>query len=144
MTPPRNSRCWASCGGLVSLRKNLFLPTKKANGWRTTKSGRNSRTYDQGKTPDQRLHYETGFLTPPAQHQLQALHETTNPAELTRNINRTQQALIASAQGQNRRPAGAGFVSKIREARAPRSRAYGHEASSPTIGYGSRSARPPR
>ncbi len=77
--------------GLVNLRKNLFLPTKKANGWRTTKAGRNTHTYyDQPKTPYQRLRDEAGFLTPPAQHQLQALHETTNPAELTRNINRTK------------------------------------------------------
>ncbi len=84
--------------GLVNRRKNLFLPTKKANGWRTTKAGRNTRTYDQPKTPYQRLRDEAGFLTPPAQHQLQALHEKTNPAELTRNINRIQQALIASAK----------------------------------------------
>ncbi len=84
--------------GLVNRRKNLFLPTKKANSWRTTKAGRNTRTYDQPKTPYQRLRDEAGFLTPPAQHQLQALHEKTNPAELTRNINRIQQALIASAK----------------------------------------------
>jgi len=84
--------------GLVNRRKNLFLPTKKANGWRTTKAGRNTRTYDQPKTPYQRLRDEAGFLTPSAQHQLQTLHERTNPAELTRNINRIQQALIASAK----------------------------------------------
>jgi len=84
--------------GLVNRRKNLFLPTKKANGWRTTKAERNTRTYDQPKTPYQRLRDEAGFLTPSAQHQLQTLHERTNPAELTRNINRIQQALIASAK----------------------------------------------
>jgi len=84
--------------GLVNRRKNLFLPTRKANGWRTTKAGRNTRTYDQPKTPYQRLRDEAGFLTPSAQHQLQTLHERTKPVELTRNINRIQQALIASAK----------------------------------------------
>ena len=37
--------------GFVNLRKNTFLPTKKANGWRTMKSGRSTRTYDQPRTP---------------------------------------------------------------------------------------------
>jgi hypothetical protein len=30
--------------GHVNLRKNLCLPTKKANGWASTKAGRNTRT----------------------------------------------------------------------------------------------------
>jgi hypothetical protein len=41
--------------GYVNLRKNLFLPTTKANGWRTTKAGRNTRTYDKPRTPYRRL-----------------------------------------------------------------------------------------
>ena len=84
--------------GYVNLRKNLFLPTKKANGWRSTKSGRNTRTYDEPKTPYQRLREEAGFLSDDAEQRLQVLYARTNPADLTRNINRIQQALIVSAK----------------------------------------------
>lgn len=83
--------------GYVNLRKNLFLPTKKANGWRTTKAGRNTRTYDNPKTPYQRL-IDSGVLEQEKASRLAALHAATNPAELTRGINRIQQALIASAK----------------------------------------------
>ena len=83
--------------GYVNLRKNLFLPTKKANGWRTTKAGRNTRTYDKPSTPYRRL-LDAGVLSPEQTDRLAALHAATNPAELTRNINRIQQLLIASAK----------------------------------------------
>lgn len=83
---------------LVNRRKNFFLPTKKANGWRTTKAGRNTRTYDDPKTPYRRLIDEPDFLAPQAVSRLATLHGQTNPADLTRNINRIQQALIASAK----------------------------------------------
>ncbi len=81
----------------MNLRKNLFLPTKKANGWRTTSAGRNTRTYDSPKTPYQRL-TDSGVLATDRAGRLQLLHAQTNPAELTRNINRIQQALITSAK----------------------------------------------
>jgi len=84
--------------GFVNLRKNLFLATKKANGWRSTKAGRNTRTYDKPKTPYQRLREEAGFLGDDAEHRLQLLYAQTNPADLTRNINRIQQALILSTK----------------------------------------------
>ena len=80
----------------MNLRKNLFLPTKKANGWRSTKAGRNTRTYDKPKTPYQRLREEAGFLSDDAEQRLHMLYAQTNPADLTRNINRIQQALIVS------------------------------------------------
>lgn len=83
--------------GYVNVRKNLFLPTKKANGWRTTKAGRNTRTYDNPKTPYQRV-IDSRVLVDEQAVGLQALHTQTNPAELTRNINRIQRALIASAK----------------------------------------------
>ncbi|MBA3432153.1 MAG: transposase family protein [Actinobacteria bacterium] len=83
--------------GYVNVRKNLFLPTKKANGWRTTKAGRNTRTYDNPKTPYQRV-IDSCVLVDEQAVGLQALHTQTNPAELTRNINRIQRALIASAK----------------------------------------------
>ncbi|MDP9318900.1 MAG: hypothetical protein M3O94_07485 [Actinomycetota bacterium] len=38
------------------------------------------------------------MLTDEQARRLQTLYERTNPAELTRNINRTQRALIASAK----------------------------------------------
>lgn len=81
----------------VNLRKNLFLPTKKANGWRTTKAGRNTRTYDKPCTPYRRL-LGSGVLSPEQTDRLTTIHAATNPAELTRSINRIQQALIASAK----------------------------------------------
>ncbi len=83
--------------GYVNLRKNLFLPTRKANGWRTTSAGRNTRTYDKPRTPYQRV-IDSGVLAQEQSHRLAALHRETNPAALTRNINRIQQALIASAK----------------------------------------------
>lgn len=83
--------------GYVNLRKNLFLPTKKTNGWRTTKAGRNTRTYDKPRTPYQRV-LDSDVLTAEQARRLARLHAETNPAELTRGINRIQQALIASAK----------------------------------------------
>ena len=81
----------------MNLRKTLFLPTKKAIGWRATRAGRSTRVYDEPKTPYQRLR-AAGVLSEEQAHQLQATYAQTNPAELTRNINRIQQALIASAK----------------------------------------------
>ncbi len=81
----------------MNLRKNLFLPTKKANGWRTTRAGRNTRTHDKPQKPYQRV-IDSAVLTDEQARRLQTLYERTNPAELTRNINRTQRALIASAK----------------------------------------------
>jgi len=83
--------------GYVNLRKNLFQPTKKANGWRTTKTGRNTRTDDKPRTPYRRL-LDSGVLRPEQTDRLAPLHAATNPAELTRNINRIQQLLIACAK----------------------------------------------
>ena len=83
--------------GFVNLRKNMFLPTKKANGWRTMKSGRNTRTYDDPKTPYQRV-LTAGNLTNEQASRLAELHAATNPADPTRNIVRLQQQLIESAK----------------------------------------------
>ena len=81
----------------VNLRKNLFLPTKKATGWRTTKAGRNTRAYDKPTTPYQRLR-DTGVLSRTRADELRAQYASTNPAQLTRDINRIQHALIHSAK----------------------------------------------
>ncbi|MEO8828385.1 transposase family protein [Lapillicoccus sp.] len=50
------------------------------------------------KTPYQRLIDEPDFLDTAAASRLTAVYEQTNPADLTRNINRIQQALITSAK----------------------------------------------
>ncbi len=83
--------------GFVNVRKNFFLPTKKANGWKSTKAARNTRTYDPPRTPYLQC-LDSGILSDQATKALQQLHDETNPADLTRNINRIQQALIASAK----------------------------------------------
>jgi hypothetical protein len=70
-------------GGYVNLRKNMSPPTKKANGWQSMKSGRNTRTYDAPKTPYQRL-IDADFLTHQQERRLAELYERTNPADLTR------------------------------------------------------------
>lgn len=82
---------------LVNLRKNYLLPTAKVNGWTTTSSGRSRRTYDQPRTPYQRV-IDSAILTPDQQAMLTAVRDELNPADLTRRINRIQQALIASAK----------------------------------------------
>jgi hypothetical protein len=82
---------------LVNLAKNYLLPTVKVNGWTTTGSGRSRRTYDQPRTPYQRV-IDSAILTPDQQAMLTAVRDELNPADLTRRINRIQQALIASAK----------------------------------------------
>lgn len=69
--------------GYVNLRKNMFLLTKKAIGWRTTKAGRNTRTYDKPKTPYQRL-VDSGVPGDDQSTHLAESQRTTKPAELTR------------------------------------------------------------
>jgi hypothetical protein len=85
---------------LVRVRLNLFTATKKANGWRQNKHGKNIRIYDAPKTPYQRV-LESGVLTPEKAAELEALFNTTNPAELTRHITRIQQQLINLAAAKN-------------------------------------------
>ena len=63
----------------MNLRENLFLATKKANGRRSTKAGRSTRTYDEPKTPYQRLREEAGFLGDDAEHRLQVLYAQIKP-----------------------------------------------------------------
>jgi len=106
--------------GHVNRRKNLFLATKKANGWRATKAGRSTRTYDKPKTPYQRLREEarlpgrrrrtptTAALRPdqPGRPDPQHQPDPASPHRLR--------------QGQDPHPEGPGFVSKLGEAREAR------------------------
>ena len=58
---------------LVNLRKNLFLPTKKVTGYRKTRSGMTVRSYDQPRTPADRV-LDSGILLPPERERLTALY----------------------------------------------------------------------
>ncbi|QRQ79996.1 transposase family protein [Glutamicibacter protophormiae] len=85
----------------VNLRKNLFLPTKKAVGYRRTTSGRYVRTYDAPRTPAQRV-LDTGILLPPERAALRRLYETVDLASLTRRIGEVQAQLIRCAAAKSR------------------------------------------
>lgn len=87
--------------GLVNLRKNLFLPTKKAIGHRRTRSGRYVRSYDAPRTPAQRV-LDTGILLPPERDALLQLYETVDLAGLTGRITQVQQQLIRCAAAKTR------------------------------------------
>lgn len=78
---------------LVRVRLNLFTGTTKAIGYRTNRNGRNVRVYDKPRTPHQRL-LDSGALTAEKTAELTALFESTNPAELTRQITAIQTRLI--------------------------------------------------
>lgn len=86
---------------LVNLRKNLFLPTKKATGYRRTRSGRHVRTYDAPRTPLQRV-IDTGIMLPPERERMAELVNHTSLAALTKNITLIQNQLIACAAAKNR------------------------------------------
>jgi transposase InsO family protein len=75
------------------LRFNLFTATKKATGWVQRPGGRRVRIYDSPKTPMQRV-IGSGVLAPEQVEALTALRDTTNPAQLTREITRIQDQLI--------------------------------------------------
>jgi hypothetical protein len=83
--------------GLVRVRLNLFTATTKAIGWRSNKHGRNTRIYDQPRTPYQRV-LDSGVLTDVKTVELAGLFDTTNPADLTRKITAIQTRLIALAK----------------------------------------------
>lgn len=82
---------------LVNLRKNLFLPTKKVTGWALTATGKTVRTYDQPRTPADRV-IDTGILLPPEREQLEALRASVDLADLTHRIGGIQRRLIALAE----------------------------------------------
>lgn len=82
---------------LVNLRKNLFLPTKKVTGWHVSATGKTVRTYDQPRTPADRV-LDTGILLPPERERLAAVRASVDLAELTDHINRIQRRLITLAE----------------------------------------------
>ncbi len=78
---------------LVNLRKNLFLPTKKAIGYRLTRTGKHVRDYDAPRTPADRVK-DTGIMLPPERAALEELYQTVYLATLTRRIVDIQDQLI--------------------------------------------------
>ncbi|GAA4362550.1 DDE-type integrase/transposase/recombinase [Paeniglutamicibacter cryotolerans] len=81
---------------LVNLRKNLFLPTKKAVGYRLSKTGRQVRDYDAPRTPADRVK-GTGVMLPPERAAVEELLREVDLAKLTRRISGIQQDLIRLA-----------------------------------------------
>ena len=82
---------------LVSLRLNLFTPTKKAIGYTATADGRKKRIYDKPATPWQRLQ-ASGVLDAQQLSTVAARIDGINPADLTRQINAIQMQLLDLAK----------------------------------------------
>lgn len=81
----------------VSLRLNLFTPTRKAIGHTTTADGRKKRAYDQPRTPWQRV--QTSRICEPSQlAAIEARIAGVNPADLTRQITHIQTQLLDLAK----------------------------------------------
>lgn len=81
---------------LVNLRKNLFLPTKKVTGYHLNRKGNSVRSYDEPRTPADRIK-DTGIMLEPQRHHMDELYERLDPARLTNRINEIQQRLIGLA-----------------------------------------------
>jgi hypothetical protein len=81
---------------LVNLPKNLFLPTKKAIGYRLTRTGKHVRDYDAPRTPADRVK-DTGIMLPPERAALEEFYRTVDLAALTRRIVDIQDQLIRLA-----------------------------------------------
>lgn len=94
---PEQRQLLAQLWERVCLRLNFFTATRKPIGWASDASGRRKRLYDAPATPLERL-LAAGVISPAQQAQLQALKAALNPAELTRDILRIQDLLIASAK----------------------------------------------
>lgn len=82
---------------LVSLRLNLFTPTKKAVGYTAAADGRKKRIYDTPATPWQRLQ-TSGVLDAQQLSTVAARIDGINPADLTRQINTIQMKLLDLAR----------------------------------------------
>ncbi|WP_244301224.1 integrase catalytic domain-containing protein [Leucobacter insecticola] len=91
---------------LVEQRKNHLLPCVKVIGTKASRSGRKRAIYDKPEPPYSRL-MRSGLLDERTRAKLAAVHETLNPARITRRINQIQQQLIelAAARTQGTRPA---------------------------------------
>ncbi len=82
---------------VVTLKRNVFTPTRKPIGWVSDGQGRRLRVYDKPKTPYQRV-LESGVLSRVQERALRAQYMKLNPVELTRDIVRYQGMLITKAK----------------------------------------------
>src|SRR5215813_4036504 len=83
------------------LRTNYFLPTMKLiNKYRI--GSKVVKQYDSPQTPYQRL-LASRHVTARVKQQLRQVYEELNPAQLTREIGRLQQALLKAHQKKNKR-----------------------------------------
>ena len=81
---------------LVNLRKNLFLPTKKVTGYHLSSKGKSVRSYDDPRTPADRIK-DTGIMLEPQRRHMDDLYASLDLAGLTNRINEIQQRLIRLA-----------------------------------------------
>lgn len=81
---------------LVNLRKNLFLPTKKVTGYHLSRKGKSVRSYDDPRTPADRIK-DTGIMLKPQRRHMDELYANLDLAGLTNRINEIQQRLIRLA-----------------------------------------------
>ncbi|MCY0906735.1 transposase family protein [Arthrobacter sp. H14-L1] len=81
---------------LVNVRKNLFLPTKKVTGYHLSGKGKSVRSYDDPRTPAQRIE-DTGIMLEPQRRHMKELYASLDLAGLTTRINEIQQQLIRLA-----------------------------------------------
>ena len=78
---------------VLRLYKNFFLPTIKLAS-KTRVNGRIKRTYDQARTPYQRL-MESRQIDRETKQQLKATYESLNPAKLQRSLSQLREQLEA-------------------------------------------------
>ena len=81
---------------LVNVRMNLFMPTKKVNGYHLSGKGKSVRSYDEPRTPAQRIK-ATGIMLEPQRRHMEGLYTSLDLAGLTNRINEIQQRLIRLA-----------------------------------------------
>ena len=80
---------------LLDLYNNFFQPSMKLQS-KERHGARVKKTYDQARTPYQRL-LASSFVSAEAKAQLQQRYYLLNPAQLKRKIERLQQKLVATA-----------------------------------------------
>lgn len=81
----------------VCLKLNYFTATKKPIGWSQDASGKRKRLYDQPTTPYHRLR-NSEVLSQAQLNELEAVYNSINPAQLTRQILTYQDRLMALAK----------------------------------------------
>ena len=87
---------------LVCLKMNYYTATRKPIGWATDAAGRRKRIYDNPRTPLARL-LQAEVLSCQQTEELISLRNSTNPAELTRDITRLQCILTGLAKEKTER-----------------------------------------